>query len=84
MQKGGDLTPTGTFLVQHMTNEPELLYPFNTSDPNWYVGVQASIVGDEGLSTRSGDNGMSAAAIVGPAATLVAAMTIIVTALVIV
>eukprot|EP00978_Attheya_sp_CCMP212_P013627 scaffold34209_cov29-Attheya_sp.AAC.1 len=53
MQKGGDLTPTGTFLVQHMTNEPELLYPFNTSHPKWYVDVLASIIGDEGLSTMS-------------------------------
>jgi hypothetical protein len=79
MQKGADLTPTGTFLVQNMTNEPELLYPFNTSYPNWYGGVLASIIdiGDEGLCTMSGDTRTSAAVIVGPALTVMAAMTIV-------
>jgi hypothetical protein len=78
MQKNGSLTPTGTFLVQRMTNEPELLYPFNTSDLNWYSGVLASIIdiGDAGLSTMLGDKGTSAAAIVGPVITVMATMTI--------
>eukprot|EP00978_Attheya_sp_CCMP212_P049472 scaffold669171_cov75-Attheya_sp.AAC.2 len=67
MQKNGKLTPNGAFLVQHMTNELELLYPFDASDLNWYSGVLASIIdiGDAGLSTMLGDKGMSAAAIVG-------------------
>jgi hypothetical protein len=87
MQKAVNQTPTGTFLVQDVKNETKLLYPFNTSDPKWYDGVQKNIIrDDEGLSTfnMAGDKEVTlATAIVGPIVSGVAAMTITVTALIV-